>query len=246
MVLSIQHPPRLGNGEIPARANQLLGLLPESELQQLLFSSQRLVLPAKQTLYQPNKAIEQVYFPLRGIISLVNISEAGLIAESAMVSNEGMIATATFLGANFMVNWAIAQTDCLVISLPVKVLRQEFAYGGELQRILLRYSQIFLAQVSQNVFCSCHHTLEQRLARWLLSYSDRLNASELSLTQETLAELIGVRRSSLSVVAADLRQRNLIDYCRGKIMILNPIALRRVSCECDRLIWNIYSRLLNL
>ena len=177
---------------------------------------------------------------------MVNISKAGLIAEFATVSNEGMIGTATFLGDDFVANLAIAQTDCVAISLPVNVLQQEFACGGKLQRILLLYAQIFLAQLSQNVFCSCHHTLERRLARWLLSYSDRLSTRKLALTQETLADLIGVRRSSLSVVAADLRQRKLIDYKRGKIMILNPVALREVSCECDRLISNKYSRLLNL
>jgi CRP-like cAMP-binding protein len=104
---------------------------------------------------------------------LVNISKAGLIAEFATVSNEGTIGNATFLGDDFVANLAIAQTDCLAISLPVNVLGQEFACGGKLQRIVLLYSQIFLAQVSQNVFCSCHHTLERRLARWLLSYSDR-------------------------------------------------------------------------
>lgn len=246
MVLSVQNSRRLRNEEIPVRANQLLSLLPESELQNLLFNSDCTIIRAKKALYQPNQAIEKVYFPIRGIISLVNISKAGLIAEFATVSNEGMIATATFLGDDFVANLAIARTDCLAISLPVNVLRQEFAGGGELQRILLLYSQVFLAQVSQNVFCSCHHTLEQRLARWLLSYSDRLSNRKLFLTQETLAELIGVRRSSLSIVAGDLRQRNLIDYSRGKIMILNPVALREVSCECDRLILDKYSRLLNL
>ncbi len=246
MVLSVQHSLRLRNGEIPVRANQLLSLLPESELQNLLFNSDCMMIRAKKALYKPNEAIEKVYFPIRGIISLVNISKAGLIAEFATVSNEGMIATATFLGNDFVASLAIAQTDCLAISLPVNVLRHEFACGGELQRILLLYSQVFLAQLSQNVFCSCHHTLERRLARWLLSYSDRLNTRKLTLTQETLADLIGVRRSSISVVAADLRKKKLIDYSRGKIMILNPVALRKVSCECDRLISDKYSRLLNL
>ena len=110
MVLSVQHSLRLRNGEIPVRANQLLNLLPESELQNLLFSSNCIVIRAKKALYKPNEAIEKVYFPIRGIISLVNISKAGLIAEFATVSNEGMIGTATFLGDDFVANLAIAQT----------------------------------------------------------------------------------------------------------------------------------------
>lgn len=246
MVLSIQHLPRFGSKELPDNANQLLNLIPESELQNLLSSSDRIILPTKKTLYKPNEAIEKVYFPIRGIISLVNISEEGLITEFAAVSNEGMVSIAAFLGANFSSSFAIVQTNCITLSLPADILRREFSSGGELQRILLLYSQALFSQVSQNVFCSCHHTLEQRLARWLLSYSDRLGERELLLTQETLADLIGVRRSSLSVVAGELRQRSLINYNRGKIMIQNPVALRKVACECDRLISEEYSRLLNL
>jgi len=157
-----------------------------------------------------------------------------------------MVSITGFLGGNKSSNLVTAQTDCIAISLPVNILRREFNRGGELQRILLLYVQALHYQVSQNVFCSCHHTLEQRLARWLLFYRDRLGKKQFRLTQETLADLLGVRRSSLSAVAVDLRQRNLIHYSRGKIMILDPEALKQAACECDHSISNEYKRLFDL
>jgi CRP-like cAMP-binding protein len=243
MVLSIQHSPNSHKQEISDPTNQLLNSLPESELTNLRVHSESLIIPAKKSLYKLDEPIDRVYFPLRGIISLVNISEDGLIAETAAISNEGMVGIAGFLGGNFVSSLAITTTDCVAISLPIDILRREFARGGELQRILLLYTQALLTQVSQNVFCSCHHTLEQRLARWLLFYRDCLETNKILLTQETLADLLGVRRSSLSVVAAELRQRNIINYNRGKITIVNYVALRMVACRCDRIILEEYTRL---
>ena len=246
MVLSIQNPLYLDHPAIPIRTNQLLNLLSESNLQNWLIYSERLIIPAKTNLYQPNEPIEQVYFPLLGIISFLNVSDDGLLAETAAVSNAGMVGIGGFLGDNIASVLAVTQTNCSAISLPINIFREKFAFGRELQRILLLYTQLMLTQLAQNVFCSCHHTLEQRLARWLLFYSDRLATNTLLLTQETLAELLGVRRSSLSAVAVVLRQRNLIDYNRGKIMILNGKSLRKLACDCDRLILAEYARLMNL
>lgn len=233
MVLSVQHPPSLKHYEIPDRGNQLLNLLSDSELRNLMAHSERVIIFAKTVFYKPYEVIRKVYFPLQGIISLLNIGEEGFVTEVATVSNEGMFGISAFLRDKLYSDYAVAQTKSIAIAIPVDILKQEFTYSNELQRILLSYTQALFAQVSQNVFCSCHHTLEQRLARWLLAYSDRLGTKKLLLTQETLADLIGVRRSSLSVVAVDLRQRKLIDYNRGKIMILDSEALRRVACNCD-------------
>jgi len=233
MVLSVQYPPSLKHRKIPDRDNQLLNLLSDSELRNLMAHSERVVLNAKTALYKASEAIKKAYFPLRGIVSLLNIGEEGLVTEVAMVSNEGMVGISAFLGNKLHFDYAIAQTECIVIAVPADILKQEFTYSNELQRILLSYTQALFAQVSQNVFCSCHHTLEQRLARWLLAYSNRLETKKLLLTQETLADLIGVRRSSLSVVAVDLRQRKLIDYNRGKITILDFEALKKIACSCD-------------
>ncbi|HHP7231524.1 MAG TPA: Crp/Fnr family transcriptional regulator [Xenococcaceae cyanobacterium] len=248
MVLSIQ-PPSDSNSsskEFYRSANQLLDFLSTTSRQNLLRHSQRILLPAKTSLYQPDEPIKTVYFPIRGIVSLVNIDAKGLMAEAITVSHEGMVGITAFLGGDFFPGYAIVQTDCVAISLAADLLQQEFAMGGELQRILLLYTQALLAQVTQNVFCSCHHTLEQRLARWLLAFGDRLNQKELLLTQETLAELLGVKRSSLSTVASELRQKNLIDYSRGRISLQNLPALRNIACECDRYISAEYSRLFSL
>ena len=245
MVLSIQHPSNSEPEKFRSSANHLLSLLSESERQNLVSRSNRIFLPAKTTLHQSNEPIEKVYFPIRGIIALVNTTNEGLSAKTVAVSNEGMVGIAAFLGGHFLPSFAVVQTDCVVISLAADILKQEFARGGELQRILLLYTQALFTQVSQNVLCSCQHTLEQRLARWLLFFSDRLEKREMLLTQETLADLLGVRRSSLSVVASQLRQRSLINYSRGRIIIQNSVALRKVACECDRIISADYSRLLN-
>ena len=247
MVLSIQHPPNSRGREFPSTDNQLLRLLSESDRQNLVAKSNYIILLPKTILHQPDEPIKKVYFPLQGIISLVNnINKEGLLAQTVAVGNEGMVGIAAFLGGNYLPCFAVVQTNCIAISLDADILQQEFARGGELQQILLLYLQALFTQVSQNVFCSCHHTIEQRLARWLLSFSDRLGKRELLLTQEILADLIGVRRSSLSVVAKELRQRYLIDYSRGRIMIQNPVALGKVACDCDRVIQDEYSRLFQL
>ncbi|MGF1538959.1 MAG: Crp/Fnr family transcriptional regulator [Pleurocapsa sp.] len=243
MVLSIQYPPHFGHKKLPHNTNRLLCLLSESERLNLVSQSNRIFLPPKTTIHQPNEQIDQVYFPIQGIISLLNTTKEGLSAATATVSNEGMIGIAAFLGGYFVSSYAVVQTDCVAISLAANIIQQEFANHSELQPILLLYTQALLAEVSQNVLCSCHHTLEQRLARWLLSFSDRLGTNTLLLTQETMAELLGVRRSSLSVVASEFRQKNLIDYSRGRIVIQNPANLRKVACECDRLILDEYTRL---
>lgn len=241
MVLSIQHHSKLRNGIVDYH-NQLIDLFP-AKLQTLISPSDRLIIPAKTSIYQPNKTIDRVYFPLKGIVSLLNIGESGAVAEFATVGNEGAIAVAALLGVNSINSLALAQTDCVAIGLSTDLLKREFNRGGKLQQIMLLYYQALLFQVAQNVYCSCHHLLEQRLARWLLAYSDRLTTPTISITQETLSDLLGVRRASLSVIAGDLRQRNLIHYNRGRITIPAPEALRKIACNCDRLIADEYARL---
>lgn len=244
MVLSIRYPSSFPTGKTPHPSNQLLDLLPSSERLSLIRKSQRIILATKTTIYFPGNPIDKVYFPVNGIISSLDLDREGLTAQTFALSNEGLLGISAFLGGNFPLGLAIARTSCDTISLPAEILQREFARGGELHRILLLYTRALFFQISQNVFCSCHHTLEQRLARWLLFYCDRLSSRELLLTQENLAESLGVRRSSLSVVATEFRQRSSIDYSRGKITVLNLLSLRKISCKCDRLIAHEYSRLL--
>ena len=216
----------------------------------------------KTVIFKPHEPIDRVYFPLKGAISLVSISQNGLMSDVLTISNEGMIGTVAFLGGCSFSNFAIVQTECIAVSLSANLLQQMFYKNGELQKILLLYTQFLLSQALQNVFCSCHHTIEQRLARWLIFFSDRAYASvtirskvaqkhslrkslPLIITQEALANLLGVRRSSLSVVANRFRQQNLISYSRGRIVIQNYAALKKVACECNHLISQEYFRLLN-
>ena len=177
MVLSIQCLPNAGNKELPNSANHLLNLLPKAELEALIASSHRVFFSPKSILHEPNEAIEQVYFPLRGIISLLNTSPEGLIAGVLTISNEGLVGIAAILENSSVASLAVVQTDCIALAVDAAILRKEFDRGGELQRILLRYTKTLLDRGLQNVFCSCHHTIEQRLARWLLTFSDRLNSS---------------------------------------------------------------------
>lgn len=245
MVLSIQNPSISGNGGTSDRSNQLIDLFPR-ELQNSISPSDRVIIPAKKTIYRPDKAIQKVYFPIKGNVSLINAGDDGEIVEFATIGHEGAIGLAALFGVKQPNSLAIAQTDCVAIGLPLSFLKREFERGGEVQRILLLYSQALLFQVAQNVYCSCHHVLEQRLARWLLAYSDRLETSKILLTQETLADLLGVRRASLSVIAGDLRNRKLIKYNRGKIKICDREGLEMVACQCDRLISAEYARLFDI
>lgn len=246
MVLSIQHPPNIRTRKFRSSDNRLLSLLSESDRQNLIINSDLVFLAPKKMLHRPDEPIEKVYFPIRGIMSLINITAEGSIAETAAVGNEGMVGIAAFLGGIYSPYFTVAQNNCVAISLAANLLQQEFTRGGELQKILLLYTQALFAQVSQNVLCSSQHSLEQRLARWLLTYSNRLRKRELLITQETLANMLGVRRSSLSVVANELRRKDLIEYSRGRIIIKNSIALRNVACECNEVIAAEYYRLLNI
>ena len=245
MVLSIQHSSNSANREVSDRSNQLIDLFPK-ESQNSISSSDRVVLPAKKIIYQPDEVIQKVYFPIKGIVSLTNVGNDGEMVEFATIGREGAIGLAALFGVKQPNSLAIAQTDCIALGLPLSFLKREFERSGEVRRILLLYSQALLFQVAQNVYCSCHHVLEQRLARWLLAYSDRLETRKISLTQETLADLLGVRRASLSVIASDLRNRKLIKYNRGKITICDREGLRMVACKCDRLISAEYARLFDI
>ena len=269
MLLSIPHCSG-ENSKSSYRANHLLNLLPKSELDILIAHANQVFLSPKTVICKANEPVDQVYFPLKGVISWVTSSQNGLMSDVLTIGNEGMIGTAAFLGGNCISSFATVQTDCIAISLNAQFLKQMFNKGGELPRILLLYTQFLLSEALQNVFCSCHHTIEQRLARWLILYSDlafseaqcgqqnwrirdRYTPSKqrslqkiipLIITQETLANSLGVRRSSLSVVANKLRQQNLISYSRGRIIIQDYSALKKVACECNQLISQEYCRLL--
>lgn len=225
--------------------NRLLAALPPEEYQRLLPQLEFVALELGQVLYQIGEPIDYVYFPHRSLISLVMVLQDGSTAEVGLVSGNGMVGIPVILGSDISFNLAIVQVAESAMRLPADHLKTEFQRGGALQSLLLRYVQALLAQVSQTAACNRLHPLEARLARWMLLVQDAIDADELQLTQEFIAQMLGVRRSGVTLAAGALQQAGLIHYNRGKITILNREGLEAISCECYRVIEDEYDRLLS-
>jgi CRP-like cAMP-binding protein len=224
--------------------NQLLAALPRLEYQRLAPHLQPVSLSVGQILHEPGETIREVYFPNRAMISLVSMMEDGSTTEIGLVGNEGMVGLPVFLGGKFTTSLAIVQISDGAMKLDAEVLKEEFHRGGELQRRLLLYTQALLTQVSQSAACNRQHTIEERLARWLLSVQDRVQKDELPLTQEFIANMLGIRRSGVTVAATTLQRAGMIRYSRGKITILDQENLEATACECYRLVQSEFIRLL--
>ena len=224
--------------------NQLLAALPPEEYQSLIPHLENVYLTAGEVLCEPGEVMTEVYFPVLGMISLVSIMENGSTTEIGLVGKEGMVGLPVFLGGISTTSRAIVQIEGTAIKLNAKVLKNEFKKGGELQRLLLLYAQALFTQASQNAACNRQHNIEQRLARWLLTTQDCIMRDELHLTQEFISQMLGTRRSGVTVAAGSLQKAGIIRYTRGKISILNREALQATACECYRAIANEYARLL--
>lgn len=212
--------------------NLLLAALPTSEYQRLLPHLQLVLLTPGEIIYQSCEKISYVYFLEAGLVSLINILESGATIEVARVGNEGLIGIPIILGNDSSINSAIVLFPGRAMRLEAQIIQQEFERGEQLQKLILRYIQIRLTQLMQNVACYGQHTIEQRLARLLLSIYDYFQQPEFTLTQEAIATMLGVRRSGITLAASKLQQAKIIYYRRGKITILNSIELERLSCEC--------------
>lgn len=224
--------------------NRLLNALPAEDYQRLTFHLQSVTLSLGQMLYQPNEPIEYVYFPDQAIVSLVTVMEDGTTMEVSLVGQEGMVGIPAILGGHTTNTRAIVQVADGAMRLSASILRAEFNRGGALQSLLLRYTQFLLAQVSQTAICNRLHTLEERFARWLLLVQDSIQSDELPLTQELVAQMLGVRRSGVTVAAGTLRRAEIIYYTRGRLTILHRQNLETRACECYRVIRTEYDTLL--
>lgn len=224
--------------------NRLLSALPPKEYERLLPHLETVSLTFKQIIYAANEPIDYVYFPNSGVISLVNVTENGGTIETAMVGNEGMVGIPVLLRADRMVGQAVAQIVGDAQRMKVDVFKREVAPGSPLHNLLLRYTQALMNQISQSVVCNRMHSLEKRCCRWLLLCQDRAHSDQFLLTQELLSQILGVRRASVSEVAAILQNAGLIRYTRGKITILDRLGLEAASCECYRLVKQEFDRLL--
>jgi len=225
--------------------NHILAALPKEVYNRLLPDLKLMDLPLGQVIYESGAKQDYVYFPLPGcIVSLLYVMEDGASAEIAVVGDEGMVGIALFMGGGTTPSRALVQSAGRVYRLRGEHLVREFERHGELQVLLLRFTQALITQMSQTAVCNRHHSLEQQLCRWLLLSLDRLPSNDLTMTQELIANMLGVRREGVTEAAGRLQQRGLIRYSRGHITVTDRPGLEEQVCECYAVVKREYDRLL--
>jgi len=224
--------------------NVILGMLPAADYQKLLPHLHLVELELGHSLYESGALLDHVYFPIEGIVSLLYVTQGGNSAELAVIGREGMIGVSLFMGGETTPNRAVVQARCRAYRLPAGVLKKHFAEGGHLQLVLLRYTQSLITQISQTAVCNLHHSVDQQLCRWLLLSLDRLPSNELQMTQELIANMLGVRRQGVTESAGRLERLGLIRYSRGMITVLDRPGLEQRVCECYSVVKQETERLL--
>ena len=225
--------------------NRLLAALPACVFDRLVPDLQLVLMPLGQVIYEPGAELEQVYFPVPGcIVSMLYVMTDGASAEIAVVGDEGMVGIALFMGGGTTPSRALVQSSGQAFLLKGNALKREFDRHGEFQVLLLRYTQALITQMSQTAVCNRHHSVEQQLCRWLLLSLDRLPTNELTMTQELIANMLGVRREGVTEAAGRLQDQGLIHYSRGRITVLDRPALEARVCECYAVVKKEYDRLL--
>ena len=226
------------------RQNHLLAALPALESERLYPHLEPVPLPLGEVLYESGDQLQHVYFPIASIVSLLYVMADGASAEIAVVGNEGIIGIALFMGGETMPNRAVVQSAGYAYRLKGQLLKEEFNRAGELQHLLLRYTQALLTQMSQTAVCNRHHSVDQQLCRWLLLSLDRLPSNELTMTQELIANMLGVRREGVTEAAGKLPSAGLIHYSRGHITVIDRPRLEARVCECYQVVKTEFDRLL--
>lgn len=226
------------------QANDLLAVLPEAELQRWLPELEDVDLPLGHVLYESGETMSHVYFPSTAIVSLLYVMEDGASAEIAVVGKEGLVGISLFMGGGSSPNRAVVQSAGKGFRLNSQALREEFNQGGPVMHLLLRFTQALIAQMSQTAVCNRHHSLDKQLCRWLLLSLDRLAGDDLKMTQELIANMLGVRREGVTAAAMSLQAAGLIRYSRGRITVLDRARLQERSCECYEVVKKEYDRLL--
>ncbi len=225
--------------------NHLLAALPADEYARILPNLELVPMPLGEMLYEPGGQLQHAYFPTTSIVSLHYVMENGASAESAGVGNEGIVGISLFMGGNTTPSAAVVQTAGHAYRLECGKLLQEFNRAGLMQRLLLRYTQALLTQVSQTAACNRHHSVEQQLCRWLLLTLDRKSTNELIMTQELIASMLGVRREGITEAAGKLQRAGFVSYRRGHIAVLDRSGLETRVCECYAVVKTELSRLLS-
>lgn len=224
--------------------NHLLAALSAAEYERLKPGLERVPMLLGQTLYEPGSQLRHAYFPVTAVVSLHYVMETGASAETAGVGNEGMVGISLFMGGNTTPSSAVVQTTGHGYRLPEKLLKEEFNHHGQLQRLLLLYTQALLTQTFQTAACNRHHSVDQQLCRWLLLTLDRAPGKELVITQELIARMLGVRREGITEAAGNLQHAGLIRYRRGHITVLERSGLESRACECYAVVKKELGRLM--
>ena len=224
--------------------NRLLAALPPDEVKRLLPSLQQISFSLGNVVYEFSGHLDYVYFPTTAIVSLLYTMENGTSAEMGLTGNDGVVGIALFMGGGTMPNRAVVQSAGGALRMKAKILKDEFARGGRFQQLLLRYTQALITQISQTAVCNRLHSVEQQLCRWLLLSHDRLKTDELVMTQELIADMLGVRREGVTVAAGRLQDAEAISYVRGHIQILSRQKLEATVCECYGVVRDEFERLL--
>ena len=229
---------------LDVRKNRLLAALGSEEFKRWLPLLEPVEMPLGHVVYEPGRVLSHVYFPTTAIVSLLYVLENGSAAEIAVVGNEGMVGVALFMGGDSTTSRAVVQSAGHGFRLKADAMKQEFDRGGPVLQLLLRYTQALITQMAQTAVCNRHHSLDQQLCRWLLMSLDRLQGPELVMTQELIANMLGVRREGVTEGAIKLQHAGLIKYNRGRITVLDRLGLEHRTCECYAVVRKEYDRLL--
>lgn len=226
------------------RDNQLLAALPAQEFERWHPHLEAVTLSLGQVLYESGDAMRYVYFPTTAIVSLLYVMEDGASAEIAVVGLEGMVGVSLFMGGESTPSRAVVQSAGQGFRLRAQVMKDEFNRAGPVLHLLLRYTQALITQMAQTAVCNRHHSLHQQLCRWLLLSLDRLRGNELVMTQDLIANMLGVRREGVTEGALKLQKAGIIRYARGRITVLDRAGLEQATCECYAVVKKEYDRLL--
>jgi CRP-like cAMP-binding protein len=224
--------------------NHLLAQLPIAEQQRWIPQLEEVDMPLGQVMYESGGTLSHVYFPTSSIVSLLYVMENGASGEIAVVGNEGVVGVSLFMGGGSTPSRGVVQSAGAGYRLKAQVMKEEFDRAGPVLHLLLRYTQALITQMSQTAVCNRHHSLDQQLCRWLLLSLDRLQGNELVMTQELIANMLGVRREGVTEGALRLQHAGLIRYTRGHITVLDRRGLEGRSCECYAVVKKEYDRLL--
>ncbi|MBC7839567.1 MAG: Crp/Fnr family transcriptional regulator [Nitrospiraceae bacterium] len=226
------------------KQNHLLAALPDKDYARLLPDLELIPMPLGWAVYESGDNLSHVYFPTTSIVSLLYVMESGASAEIAISGNEGLVGISLFMGGESTPSRAVVQSAGHAYRLKASILKKEFALGGTLQYLALRYTQALITQMAQTAVCNRHHTVDEQLCRWLLLSLDRMDSYDLMMTQGLIADMLGVRREGVTEAAGHLQKAGLIRYRRGHITVLNRTKLEKRVCECYGVVKKEFDRLL--